>query len=245
MIYKRGLKDMKKRYIFAIVVAIIVGMFFAGVLFSSKDDSKLLNSNYPRIGQKMWTYNMNKHEWRNYQDSDDELSKEEIILQVRGFEGNGGYMTYNLLTGNGQVPKEDAWMGEGSQEFLIGKSLYSYFPKSFEYYEIIFNGVKFVPRKLSQDEVTKIFKNVNVIKVSQLHKGTHVLKYDSKNNQYMILNDNHEDFYKYYIVPNDSKNLEIGEFSNQFKINGETDIKIQRLEGCSKSYPCYEIKVSN
>jgi len=119
---------------------------------------------------------------------------------------------------------------------------YSYFPKTFEYYEIAFNGVKFVPRKLTLDEIKKVFNGVNIIKVSELQKGTLNLSYSPKSNKYLILNDTNEDFYKYYIVPNDSKKLEIGKFSNQFKISDDVDIKIQRLEGCSKSYPCYEIK---
>ena len=58
----------------------------------------------------------------------------------------------------------------------------------------------------------------------------------------MIFNDSRDDFYKYYIIPNESKKMEIGEFSNQFKVKDKVEIKLQRLEGCSKNYPCYEIK---
>ena len=233
---------MKKRYIFIAIIAVIVIFFFTSVLFdTNKNTNEEFSSAYPRIGQKIWTYNMNKHEWRNYTAGDDELSKEEIILQVQGFEGNGGYTTYHLLTGNMQVPKEDVWIGEGSQEFIQDKNLYSYYPKDFEYYEVIFNGVKFVPRKLVLKEVEKIFNNYKIIKVSELQKGTLQLKYSKKEDQYIILNDVGEDFYKYYIVPNDSKKLTIEEFSNKFKISDSVNIKIQRLEGCSKAYPCYEI----
>lgn len=233
---------MKKRYIFIAIITVIVIFFFASILSDAdKNASEEYSSVYPRIGQKIWTYNMNKHEWRNYANSDDELSKEEIILQVQGFEGNGGYTTYHLLTGNMQVPKEDVWVGEGSQEFLQNKTLYSYYPKSFEYYEVIFNGVKFVPKKLSLKEVEKLFDNYKIIKVSELQKGTVQLKYSKKEDKYLILNDVGEDFYKYYIVPNDSKKLTIEEFSNKFNISDSVNIKIQRLEGCSKAYPCYEI----
>jgi hypothetical protein len=186
---------------------------------------------------------MNQHQWRNYKNLDDEKSKEEIVLQVKGFEGDSGYTAYYLLTGNEQVPREDVWVGEGSQEFLKDHTLYSFFPRTFEYYEVVFNGVKFVPRKLSSEEVSRLFKGYNIIKVSELQKGTYTTEFSSKSNKYIILNDVGEDFYKYYIVPNDNKNLKIGEYSNQFEVNDKIDIKIQRLEGCSKAYPCYEIKL--
>lgn len=235
---------MKKRYIFGILVFIVVLFFFISISVSPDEKIGALNSNVPRIGQKVWTYNMNKHEWKKYDKNIDlDESKEEIILQVEPPEGNGGYSVYNLITGNAQVPKEPVWIGEGSEEFLIGKKLYSYYPKQFEFYEVVFNGVKFVPRKLSTNEVSEIFKGYKIIKVSELKKGNYSIEYSKINNKYIVLNDIGEDFYKYYIVPNDSKNLKIENYSNQFKITGKTDIKLQRLEGCSKAYPCYDIKV--
>lgn len=235
---------MKKRYIFGILVFIVVLFFFISISVSPDEKIGALNSNVPRIGQKVWTYNMNKHEWKKYDKNVDlDESKYEIILQVEPPEGNGGYSVYNLITGNAQVPKEPVWIGEGSEEFLIGKKLYSYYPKQFEFYEVVFNGVKFVPRKLSTKEVSEIFKGYKIIKVSELKKGNYSIECSKINNKYIVLNDIGEDFYKYYIVPNDSKNLKIENYSNQFKITGKTDIKIQRLEGCSKAYPCYDIKV--
>lgn len=236
---------MKKRYIFGIIVALFVVFFFVSVLCGmDKREEEFADSMMPRIGQKMWTYNMNKHQWHKYDKrTDDDESKDEIILQLQLPEGSEGYTSYALLTGNAQVPKEAAWIGEGSEEFLVGKTLYSYYPKQFEYYEIVFNGVKFVPRQLSVKEVSNVLKDYKIIKVSDLRKGIYNIEYSKKNNKFVILNDIGEDFYKYYIVPNDSKNLKIDNFSNQFVITGKTDIKIQRLEGCTKAYPCYEIKV--
>lgn len=235
---------MKKRYIFGVIIGIIVVFFFVSILCGlDKNEEELLNSKLPKIGQKVWTYNMNKYEWRNYSKSDEDNSKYEIILQLKLPEGNGAYTSYNLLTGNVQVPKEEVWIGEGSQEFLKDKKLYSYFPKSFEFYEVQFNGVKFITRKLADKELEDIFKGYKLIKVSDLKKGNYSVDYSNGNNKFLVINDIGEDFYKYYIVPNESKKLEIGEFSNQFKVSGNVDIKIQRLEGCSKAYPCYEINV--
>ena len=149
---------MKKSYIIWAIAVFISIVFFVNILFGIREDDNNA-SNFPRIGQKLWTYNMNKYEWENHNEHDDDNSKEEIILQYEGLELGTGFTTYKLLTGNYQVPKEDVWIGEGSQEFLIGKNLYSYFPSSFEFYEVIFNGVTFVTKKLSIDNIKTLFKN--------------------------------------------------------------------------------------
>lgn len=234
---------MKKRYIFGAFVGVILILFFVSILYSLDKNEAQRNAMIPRIGQKLWTYNMNKYEWRKYSENDSETSKEEIVLQVRIPEGKGDFDGYYLLTDNAQVPKENVWIGEASQEFLREKKLYSYFPRHYEYYEVIFNGVKFVPRKLQDDEITTLFKGHKLIKVSELVKGTLEIPFSKKENKYILINDIGDDFYKYYIVPNDSKKLQIGEFSNLFTVSDKVDIKIQRLEGCTKAYPCYEIKV--
>ncbi len=237
---------MNKKYIIAAIICfIIIGFLGWLIVLSDEAQEKKEREMLPtKIGQKIWTYNMNKYQWREYQKTDDEQSKNEIILQVQAPEGNGGYTSYNLITGNAQVPKEDVWVGEGSQEFLKGKKLYSYYPRTFEYYEIIFNGVKFVPRKLSKDEIKTILKGYDFIYVSDLKKSTVSIPYSKRHNKFAVINDIGDNFYKYYIVPNDSKKMEIGDFSDQFILkNNNINIKLQRLEGCSKAYPCFDINV--
>ena len=237
---------MNKKYIIAAIICfIIIGFLGWLIVLSDEAQEKKEREMLPtQIGQKVWTYNMNKYQWREYQKTDDEQSKNEIILQVQAPEGNGGYTSYNLITGNAQVPKEDVWVGEGSQEFLKGKKLYSYYPKTFEYYEIIFNGVKFVPRKLSKDEIKTILKGYDFIYVSDLKKYTVSIPYSKRHNKFAVINDIGDNFYKYYIVPNDSKKMDIGDFSDQFILkDNNINIKLQRLEGCSKAYPCFDINV--
>jgi len=235
---------MKKNIIIWLVALFISIFFIMTILLNNPMSNKYNANNLPRFGQKLWTYNMNKYEWRNHADRDEDDSKGEIVLQYQGTEIGNGVTSYRLLTGNYQVPKEDVLIGENSQEFLIGHKLYSYFPKTFEFYEVVFNGVKFTPKKLSVDDVSQIFKNYQIIKLSEIQKGNYTVRYSKDENKFIILNDNSdEDFYKYYIVPNDSSKLEIEKFSNQFKVTDSVDIKIQRLEGCTKTYPCYEINV--
>ena len=237
---------MNKKYIIAAIICfIIIGFLGWLIVLSDEAQEKKEREMLPtKIGQKVWTYNMNKYQWREYQKTDDEQSKNEIILQVQAPEGNGGYTSYNLITGNAQVPKEDVWVGEGSQEFLKGKKLYSYYPRTFEYYEIIFNGVKFIPRKLSKDEIKTILKGYDFIYVSDLKKSTVSIPYSKRHNKFAVINDIGDNFYKYYIVPNDSKKMEIGDFSDQFILkNNNINIKLQRLEGCSKGFRFFDINV--
>ena len=236
---------MKHRYFVWAIAIVVIIIFIVNIIFGSdRSNEQILNElSSPRMGQKLWTYNMNKYEWRNYKEQDKDDSKEEIILQYQGFELGNGYSSYKLLTGNYQVPKEDVWIGEGSQEFLEAKHLYSYFPSSFEYYEVIFNGVSFVTKKLSIEDVSKLFKNYQIIKLSDVQKGEYTVSRKKNNDKFILLNDGDKDFYKYYIVPNDSKKMKIEKFSNRFSVTDDVDIKIQRLEGCTKAYPCYEIKI--
>lgn len=234
---------MKKRYIFLIFVVIVTIIFLLSVMLGTKEDNASDKSNMPRIGQYLWTYNMNKSEWREYNKNDDIKSKDYVVFQLGYPEGNGGYTVYQLLTGNSQVLKDELWFGEGSKEFLKNKTLYSYYPRLFEYYKIIFNGVTFIPDKLKAEEVEKVFKGYDVIKVSSLKKGANKIKYSKTNNKFVVINDIGENFYKYYIIPNDSKKMSIEDYSNQFSVTAPVDIKLQRIEGCSKAYPCFDIHI--
>ena len=235
---------MKKRYIFLVLAIIITIIFFAGLL--NEGDKKRSDSinKMPRIGQFLWVYNMNKHQWRNYKEHDDLESKEEIVLQLQGQESNAGFTVYKLYTGNSQIPKDDFWVGESSSEFLKDDNLYSMFPKNFEIYKIVFNGVKFIPDELSFEQSSELFKDFKIIKVSELQKGKYNIKYSKRANKFIILNDIGDKFYKYYIIPNDSKKMQILDLSNQFKVLEPVDIKLQRLEGCSPNYPCYDIHIA-
>jgi len=234
---------MKKRYIFGALAAVIVIVFISNILFGTKEDTAD-KSNIPRIGQYMWTFNMNKGEWREYLKSDDLKSKEEVILQSGYAEGNGSYTVYLPVTGNQQILKDELWFGEGSQEFLQNKNLYSYYPKTFEFYQIAFNGVTFIPDHLTIDKISKLFRNYEIIKISDIKNNKNNIKYSKTKNKFIVLNDIGDNFYKYYIIPNDSKKMKIKDFSNQFEVSAPVDIKLQRLEGCSKAYPCYNIHIT-
>ena len=206
----------KNIFIVSIIAVVITCVMVACINLFDKNKSENTKYSMPETGQKIWTYDMTKRKWHSYSSkSDDGHAKEYIVLQYEDPSVNRGYSTYHIFTTNAQVPKEVLWLGETSKEFLVAGKLYSYFPKNFEFYEVKFNGVKFVPYLLSKNEISKIFDDYNIVQVSQLKKGKLVLKNSGK---YLLYNDIGEDFYKYYIIPNESKKLQMGEFSNQFEV---------------------------
>ena len=186
---------------------------------------------------------MNERSWHNYRTTDEDELKDNIVLQYQESSESGGNSAYHMVTTNIQVPKEEVWLGEASREFLINGNLYSYYPKNFEFHQLKFNGVKFVAQKMTKDDLATIFPDYQIILVSDFIKNKNKYSITQMGKKYIILNDKGEAFYKYYIIPNDSKNLQLGDFSNQFEIKNSVKIRIQRLEGCSKAYPCYDLEI--
>ena len=65
---------MNKNYIFGLIIGFIFIALFSWYLsFSDEKNAAKENTLIPKIGQKLWTYNMNKHIWREYNkhDADD------------------------------------------------------------------------------------------------------------------------------------------------------------------------------
>lgn len=234
---------MNKNIIIISLVSIFLAIVFV-IIINKLDDKYSKNSlpMLPYIGQKVWTYNMNDRSWHNYTSKDEEELKDNIVLQYQETGDNGNNSVYHMITTNIQVPKEEVWLGESSREFLSEGRLLSYYPKNFEFHEIKFNGVSFVSQKLSKSQIEEIFPGYTVVSLSDISKKTD-FSISKTGKKYIIINDKGDNFYKYFIIPNDSKNLQLGDFSNQFEIKNRIIINIQRLEGCSKSYPCYKFDI--
>lgn len=236
---------------FKIILLAALALFFAilftiGIDVSDKTPPEQISTQVPRIGQKLWTYNIKNRQWRNYNKKDYSLDKNnEIILQIQQDTQNPEVTSYNLISDNPDISVSDLFLGEGSKEFLYEEKLYSYFPRTFEYFEVVFNGFNFALRKLDQANIINIFKNYQVIELSEFKDQKLNLKYDKENSNYIILNDLGESFYMYYITSDDNSKIKIDEYSNQFKVLEPIKVTLQRIDGCTKSYPCYEINFMN
>ena len=227
-----------KYFLLALVCVVVFVLFFC--LPEDKKNNETQQVSVPfQIGQKVWTYDIHNNVWTEYSKADDDTTGK-IVLKFKLCEIEPDSACYEISTPE-ELQSYSFVSGERSIEFIKNKKLYSYHSKYFEYYEIIFNGAEFVLRKLSDNEVAKLFNNSNIIKISDIIKGNYTAKFN--NNLYVIYNDIGKDFYRYYIVPNDSEKMQIATFSNQFKVNNSVEINLQRIEGCSKAYPCYKFKV--
>ncbi len=236
---------MNKKYILGFITAAIpVAIFlcFFAILNEKSIGQEVFSVS--RIGQKLWVYNINEKNWSIYKKNAKNNPKETITLQMQEPVGNGGYTSYRLLVENEQILKDDILIGEGSQEFLVNDKLYSYYPKTFEFYEIIFDKTQFTPRKLELTEIKELFKGYNIIKISDFKNNQKIsLNYNKKDNKFIVVNDGNINFYKYRIIPNSDKKIKFERFLNQFRVFGKVFIRIQRFEECSNNYPCYDIEI--
>ena len=235
-----------KIIILAIIAILIVILFTIGIDVSDKNTSKNMSQKVPRIGQKLWTYNIENRQWKSYSKQDYLSDKNNvIILQIKQDSQNPDVTAYDLITDNSEISNADLFIADGSIEFLNGNKLYTYFPRTFEYFEIVFNGFNFVMRRLETNDILNLFKDYKIIKLSDFANRKLDLKYSKEKSNYIIMNDIGESFYRYYITADDNNKIQIDEFSNQFSIKEPVKIKLQRFEGCTKSYPCYEINFMN
>ena len=240
MRFKEGLRI----GLFAAIMFLFVVLFAVGIDYSDKKEQKSLTSDVPRIGQKLWVYHMNDREWYNYVNQDYKYDKKGvIILQLQQDPEVPDITSYHLLSENSQVSNSPLFLAEGSSEFIKDKKLYTYYPRTFEFSEVLFNGYNFTLNKLNEKSVAKLFNGHRILKMSDFKNNVMNLTYDKKHSKYIIINDIGDDFYMYYVIPNDNKKLKLGDFSNQFKVNDAVSIRLQRLEGCTKAYPCYDINI--
>ncbi|MBR1461149.1 hypothetical protein IJ596_05910 [bacterium] len=235
-----------KIIIFALLALIFILLFIFGVDVSDKTSSKNMSDKVPRIGQNLWVYNIQQHQWHNYLKHDYEIDKNnEIILRIKQDSQNPDVTAYDLVTENEDVTSKNLFISEGSIEFIVGNKLYTYHPRTFEYFEIVFNGFNFVMRRLETNAITKLFPDYKIIKLSDFNNRKLDINISKDKQNYIIINDIGESFYRYYITTDDINKIEINQFSNQFSFNEPLKIKLQRFEGCTKSYPCYEINFMN
>ena len=236
------MNDNLKMIIFALIAFFFVVLFAFCIDVSDKSDKNI--SKIPHIGQKLWMYNINQRIWYDYKKSDYELNKNGyIVLQLQQDQQLPDVTSYNILSTNSQISYSPLFLSEGSSEFIINKKLFTFYPRYFEISEVLFNGYNFVLNKLDADKISKIFNGYSIIRLSDFKNHNLKLKFSKRSNKYIIINDLGANFYMYYIVPNDNKKMQIGELSNQFVVYDEVDIRLQRLEGCTKIYPCYEINI--
>ena len=163
----RGSMKKIKYIILALIAFFFVILFALSIDVSDKTNSNEISTQVPRIGQNLWVYNINSRNWRNYVKKDYRLDKNtEIVLQIKQDPQNPNVTSYHLITENPDISTADLFISEGSIEFLLENKLYTYFPRTFEYFEVVFNGFNFVLRRLETSDILGLFSNYQIIKLS-------------------------------------------------------------------------------
>ena len=126
---------------------------------------------------------------------------------------DSNYYTKKISSGTGSYsefynPEGEFVFSTGCQyEFILDGKLYGYSNYDLKFYEFTFNENILDQRELSQDEVQELFKNFEIIKISDFAASTNSLKIKKKGRNFKIilLNDTDRYFYHYSYSSNNAK----------------------------------------
>lgn len=128
-------------------------------------------------------------------------------------KSDSNYFTKKISAGTGSYsefynPEGDFVFSTGCQyEFILDGKLYGYSNYDLKFYEFTFNEDILEQRELSQDEVQELFKNYEIIKISDFAASTNSLKIKKhgRNFKIILLNDTDRYFYNYSYSSNNAK----------------------------------------
>lgn len=100
------------------------------------------------------------------------MSDDRIVLTKKMSPGSGGYSEYYFSDGKVALPLTSNF------EFIFDGRLIAVNNADLKYNEIVFEDDKFIEKSLSQEEVQKIFPDVEIIRISQFKTVKSKLKKD-------------------------------------------------------------------
>lgn len=107
--------------------------------------------------------------------------------------GSGGFSEYEL---NGV-----RYDTHSTVEYIVNKKLLGYNPHTLKFSYITFDGQKFNNEYLTDSELQKYFPNVKFIKVSEFKNNQIIIKKKPfVSEEYLLINDTNQDFYKYSLT---------------------------------------------
>lgn len=116
-------------------------------------------------------------------------------------DGTGAYSEF-------YTPQNEFVFSTGCQyEFLYNGSLIGYSNFDLKFYEFVLNNELLEQRELSENEVKELFKNFDIIRVSDFTTSTNSLRIKKTKRHYKIilLNDTDRYFYHYGFTSNNAK----------------------------------------
>lgn len=132
------------------------------------------------------------------------FSKTKYTWQM-GFDENNYNFTKHYTIGSGGFSEYELnnvrYDTHSTVEYIVDKKLLGYNPHTLKFSYITFNGQKFNNKYLSDSELQKYFPNTKFIKISEFKNNQIVIrKRPFISEEYLLINDTNQDFYKYSLT---------------------------------------------
>ncbi len=140
------------------------------------------------------------------------FSKTKYTWQM-GFDENNYNFTKHYTIGSGGFSEYELnnvrYDTHSTVEYIVDKKLLGYNPHTLKFSYITFDGQKFNNEYLSDSELQKYFPNTKFIKISEFKNNQIVIrKRPFISEEYLLINDTNQDFYKYSLTNgNDKKQI--------------------------------------
>ncbi len=86
-------------------------------------------------------------------------------------------------------------------EFIYENRLIGVDNENLNYYEIVYSDGEFKQNKLSLEEVKQIFKDAEIVKISEFKRGKYTVIGNKTEKEILLFNDTDENFHKYNVTP--------------------------------------------
>lgn len=132
------------------------------------------------------------------------FSKTKCTWQM-GFDENNYNFTKHYTIGSGGFSEYELnnvrYDTHSTVEYIVDKKLLGYNPHTLKFSYITFDGQKFNNEYLSDSELQKYFPNTKFIKISEFKNNQIVIrKRPFISEEYLLINDTNQDFYKYSLT---------------------------------------------
>ena len=122
-----------------------------------------------------------------------------------GFDENNYNFTKHYTIGSGGFSEYELnnvrYDTHSTVEYIVDKKLLGYNPHTLKFSYITFDGQKFNNEYLRDSELQKYFPNTKFIKISEFKNNQIVIrKRPFISEEYLLINDTNQDFYKYSLT---------------------------------------------
>ena len=164
------------------VLLIILGLFiFSNISYAYTADPSVMNA---IKDNQIIDYNPQTQRWsRN-------LGLHDYVFTKRMTIGSGGYTEL--------VYKDKQYDINSTYEFLYYGKLIAYNGHLLKFFDLTFDGEKFVGKELTKEQVQTLFPDVTILPVSEFKDNEITIESPIfRKRAYMLWNDTERDFYKY------------------------------------------------